>query len=297
MNHFKTFLLMLGLLALMMFVGEAIGGRQGMMSFFFMGLAMNFFSYWFSDKIVLMMSGAKKTTEADLPQVYAIVRRLAQANGMPMPKIYLMDTPVPNAFATGRNPNNAAVAVTTGILGILDERELTGVLGHELSHVKNRDILISTIAASIAGAIMMLSRMAMFFGHGRDEEGRSSNGMIALFMMILAPIAAMIIQMAISRSREYAADESGAHMTGLPLALASALKKLQTGVKRAPGTVSPAAAHLYIISPLSGESIAGLFSTHPPTAERVRRLEEMAHAGISTNTGFGGQGNNPKIVY
>ena len=276
MNYFKTFFLMAALLALMMLVGELLGGAHGMFTFFIMGLVMNFISYWFSDKIILMMSGAKPVQESELPTVYRIVRNLAREAQLPMPKIYLMDTPLPNAFATGRNPEHSAVAVTTGILKILDEQELTGVLGHELSHVKNRDILIATVAASIAGAIMMLSRMAMFFGGGRDDRENRSNIVVVLLVAVLAPLAAMIIQMAISRSREYGADESGASLTRTPLALASALKKLESGVKKNPAETNPATAHLFIVSPFTGQSVLSLFSTHPPIPERVKRLEEMA---------------------
>ncbi len=279
MNQFKTFILMFGLLILMMLLGQALGGAQGMVGFFFMGLVFNFISYWFSDKIVLRMSGAKEVKESELPQVYRIVRKLTQEWSLPMPKIYLMESPVPNAFATGRNPEHAAVAVTTSILQILDEKELTGVLGHEISHVKNRDILISTVAAAIAGAIMMMSRMSFFFGMGHNDDNRDRSGNIfGIVLMILAPIAAMIIQMAISRSREYAADEGGSQLTRMPLSLASALKKLQTGVEKtqARSEVSPATAHLYIVSPLSGGSFLTLFSTHPPMSERVKRLEELA---------------------
>lgn len=291
MNYFKTFLLMVGLLALMMLVGNLVGGYHGMISFFIVGLLMNFVSYWFSDKIVLLMYGAKEAKESDLPQVYAIVRKLTQKANLPMPRIYLIDMPLPNAFATGRNPAHSAVAVTTGILGILDERELTGVMGHELSHVKNRDILIATVAAAIAGAIMMISRMSLFFGGGRDDGENRGNAIVLLILAILAPIAAMIIQMAISRSREYAADKSGADMTGIPLALASALKKLQAGVQRNPVNVSPATAHLFIVSPLSGKSFLTLFSTHPPITERVKRLEAMASQMTP------GSSSMPKIVY
>lgn len=276
MNYLKTFLLMFGLLALMMVLGQTIGGAQGMAGFFMIGLVINFVSYWFSDKIVLMMYGAKLVSEQELPLVYKIVRKLTEKAGMPMPKIYLMENDLPNAFATGRNPGHAAVAVTTGILSILDEKELTGVLGHEISHVKNRDILISTVAAAIAGAVTMLSRTALWFGGGRDSEGNRSNPVVAILVMILAPIAALIIQMAISRSREYAADESGAHLTGMPLSLASALKKLQAGVRRNPDDSHPATAHLFIVSPLSGESMISMFSTHPPIPERVKRLESIA---------------------
>ena len=293
-NYFKTFVLMLALLALMMFVGELVGGPRGMVTFFLIGLAMNFVSYWFSDKIVLAMYGAKEVGERDLPQVYAIVRKLTQKEGLPMPRLYVMDTPVPNAFATGRNPDHAAVCVTTGILGILDDREMEGVLGHELSHVRNRDILISTVAAAVAGAIMMISRSAMWFGYGfggGDDRDDRPNGLVMIVLMVLAPIAALIIQMAISRSREYHADASGAELTGMPLALASALKKLQAGVRRNPMDASPATAHLFIVSPLTGQSLFTLFSTHPPIPERVKRLEDMAaHMGP-------GPGAPPKIVY
>lgn len=294
MNYFKTFLLMAGLLALMMVVGQMLGGTQGMISFFILGLLMNFVSYWFSDKIVLSMYGAKSVSEQELPQVYRIVRNLTQKANLPMPKIYLMESPMPNAFATGRNPKHAAVAVTSGILDILDEKELTGVLGHELAHVKNRDILIATIAAAVAGAIMMMSRMAMWFGHGRDDRDNRVHPAIMFFLAILAPIAAMIIQMAISRSREYGADESGAEISGLPLALASALKKLQAGVKRNPMEVNSATAHLFIVSPLSGESLMTLFSTHPPIPERVKRLEKIAERMAA---GFSANSNIPKIIY
>lgn len=298
MNYFKTFVLMAGLLALMMIVGQVIGGTQGMVGFFIIGLLMNFVSYWFSDKIVLMMYGAKEVKESDLPQVYSIIRKLTQKADLPMPRIYLMESPLPNAFATGRNPEHSAVAVTTGILDILDTSELTGVLGHELSHIKNRDILIATVAAAIAGAIMMVSRMAMFFGGGSHDDDRDSrsSGLVLILVAILAPFAAMIIQMAISRSREYAADESGAEMTGIPLALASALKKLQNGVKRNPVEVSPATAHLFIVSPLTGESFLTLFSTHPPISERVKRLEAMA-TQMMPGSPISGSSSIPKIVY
>ena len=278
MNYFKTFLLMTGLLALMMFIGQLIGGAQGMFTFFMFGLITNFISYWFSDKIVLMFSGAKKTQENDIPQVYRIIKELTQKANLPMPKIYIMETAVPNAFATGRNPKNAAVAVTTGILQLLEEHELRGVLAHELAHVQNRDILISTVASSIAGAIMMMSRMALWFGpRNRDDDHSSSNPIVLIIIAILAPIAAMIIQMAISRSREFGADTGGAKITGDPLSLASALKKLQTGISAMkPTEPNPATAHLYIVSPFTGKSLVTLFSTHPPMEERVKRLETLA---------------------
>jgi len=276
MNIFKTFILMFGLLLLMMFIGRLIGGAQGMTLFFLIGLGINFISYWFSDTIVLKIYGAKHVTEQELPRVYKIVKALILKAQMPMPKIYLMDSPVPNAFATGRNPEHAAVAVTRGILDILDEKELTGVLGHELSHVLNRDILISTIAAAIAGAISMLSRSALWFGGGRNDREEGGNPLVLILLAILAPLAAMIIQMAISRSREYAADDSGARLTGMPLSLASALKKLESGVRAHPDNSRPATAHLFIVSPLSGKSFISLFSTHPSTQDRVQRLEAIA---------------------
>ena len=277
MNYFKTFLLMSGLMALMLLIGQLLGGNQGMAAFFFFGAITNIIAYWFSDKIVLMMSGAKETRREDLPQVYKIVEALTQKSNLPMPRIYIMESPIANAFATGRNPEHAAVAVTTGILNILTEEELTGVLGHELSHVRNRDILISTVASIIAGAIMMMSRTAMWFGGSRDREDRSAfSGIAVILVAILAPIAAILIQMAISRSREFAADTCGAEISGKPLALASALKKLQAGVQAHPSEINPATAHLFIVSPLSGGSMVSLFSTHPPIPERVRRLEEIA---------------------
>lgn len=297
MNYFKTFLLMTGLLALMMIVGGLLTGTpEGMFLFFLIGLGINFFSYWYSDKIVLKMYGAKETTEKELPEVYRIVRNLTQKTNLPMPKIYIMHSPMPNAFATGRNPEHAAVAVTSGILNLLDEKELTGVLGHELAHVKNRDILISTIAAAIAGAIMTVSRMAMWSSMLGDRRERSGGGhpLIMIALMILAPVAAMIIQMAISRSREYGADETGSEISGMPLALASALKKLQAGVQKNPAEVNSATAHLFIVSPLSGESLMSLFSTHPPIPERVKRLEKIAEQMMP---GLSAKLNIPKIIY
>jgi heat shock protein HtpX len=252
---------------------------------FFFAVAMNFFSYWFSDKIVLSIYRAKPAEENRNPELYRIVRTQAQRLGIPVPRVYIIPSETPNAFATGRNPRHAAVAVTEGILRILDERELAAVLSHELGHVKNRDILISSLAATIAGAIMMLANMArwtaMFGGHGHrrdDSQGGNASGAVAMLVTaLLAPIAAMLIQMAISRSREYGADETGAKITDDPLALASALRKLEGGVRRRPlEHAGPATAHLFIVNPLSGRSLASLFSTHPPIEDRIARLESMA---------------------
>lgn len=279
MNGLKTFLLLTALTMLMVVIGQQFGGRNGMILMFFFAVAMNFFSYWFSDKIVLMMYGAKEIKSGELPRVERAVQALAQKANLPMPRLYFINTPMPNAFATGRNPHHAAVAVTAGILDILDDKELAGVLAHELSHVKNRDILISTIAATVAGAIFMMARMAQFaaiFGGGsRDREG-GGNPIGLLVIAIVAPLAAMIIQMAISRSREYAADDTGGRMLGDPLALASALRKISVGVRQRPVEVSPTTAHMFIVNPLRGGSMLSLFSTHPPMEERVKRLEKLA---------------------
>jgi heat shock protein HtpX len=266
-----------------MAIGNLLGGRQGMIIALVFAAIMNFATYWFSDKIVLSMYRAKEIGETDNPKLYSIVKNLSQADGLPMPRLYIVDTPMPNAFATGRNPSHAAVAVTTGIMGLLDNRELGGVLGHELSHVKDRDVLISTLAATIAGAIFILARMAqfgaMFGGMGRDHENRG--GVLGLLAVaILAPIAAMIIQLAISRSREYQADYEGARLTGDPLALADSLRKLDAGVRENPVNVNPVTAPLFIVNPLRGQFLSSLFSTHPPMGERIRRLEEMAHGSI-----------------
>lgn len=276
MNAFKSFLLMLALTMLLVLVGQVIGGRMGMVYMLIMAGITNFISYWFSDKIVLMMYGARKVEDNELPELRRVVQNLTVTAGLPMPKLYVMETDMPNAFATGRNPQHAAVAVTTGILRILDEEELAGVVAHELSHIKNRDILVSTIAATIAGAIFMLARFAMFFGGGRDREENNGGALGMIVIAIIAPIAAMLIQMAISRSREYMADASGAQISGKPLALASALRKLVRGVEKNPVDASPTTAHMFIVSPLSGGSLLKIFSTHPPIEERVKRLEEMA---------------------
>jgi heat shock protein HtpX len=283
MNTAKTAALMVGLTVLLVFAGGALGGQGGMIFAFVFALAMNAFSYWFSDKIVLKMYRAKEATEQEAPQLYDVVRDLAMRANMPMPKVYVIPDDAPNAFATGRNPNHAAVAATTGILRFLSREELTGVMAHELAHVRNRDILIGTIAATIAGAISLLAHMAqwaMIFGGGRsdDDDGGGIVGLIA--MMIIAPIAAMLIQMAISRSREYQADATGARLCGNPMWLASALRKLEAASKRIPMNASPATAHMFIVNPLRGGGVAKLFTTHPPMDDRVARLESMAYGAI-----------------
>ncbi len=279
MNTLKTTLLMALLTVLLVSLGGALGGRGGMGIALVMAAGMNFFSYWFSDKMVLSMYGAQEINESDDPRYYGVVRRLAQRAGLPMPKVYLINTETPNAFATGRNPQHAAVAATSGILRILSEDELAGVMAHELAHVKNRDILISSIAATFAGAITYLAHMAQFaaiFGGGRndDDEGGGIFGMI--LMAILAPIAAMLVQMAISRSREFGADAGGASISGTPLALANALQKLEMGNQQIPMEATTATAHMFIVNPLTGGGLMSLFSTHPPMAERIARLQEIA---------------------
>ncbi|OGP65219.1 MAG: protease HtpX [Deltaproteobacteria bacterium RBG_16_42_7] len=281
MNFLRTTILLAVLTAILVFAGDALGGRGGAtMALVFAGI-MNFGAYWFSDKIVLMMYRAKAVTEAEEPELYSITRELAMKAGLPMPKVYIMGNDTPNAFATGRNPSHAAVAATTGIMRLLSREELSGVMAHELAHIQNRDILISTISATIAGAISYLAHMAQWaamFGSSRNDE-RGGNPIALIAMMIIAPLAAMIIQMAISRSREYGADEGGARITGNPLSLANALRKLEYGNKRIPMTVpSEATAHMFIVSPLSGGSFLKLFSTHPPIEERIKRLEAMAGA-------------------
>ena len=274
MYRVRTAMLMAALTVLMILVGQAVGGERGMFGFFIFALIMNFFSYWFSDKIVLMMYHAQPVTEAEAPELYSVVRGLVQKAGMPMPKVYIIPDDSPNAFATGRNPNHAAVAATEGILRLLTRQELEGVMGHELSHVRHRDILVSTIASVLAAAITMLSRFALFFGGGRDD--RDGNPFAAIAMMIFAPIAAMLIQLAISRSREYMADEGGAQLSGNPLYLASALRKLEMGTERIPMAANPATANMFIVNPFSARGFVRLFSTHPPIEERIERLEAMA---------------------
>lgn len=278
MNIFKTAVLLLALTLLLVWVGGMIGGRTGMMYAFIMAVVMNFGSYWFSDKIVLFMYKAQPAKEEEVPAVYRIVRQLTQKIGMPMPKIYIVPNPAPNAFATGRGPKHAVVAVTDGILRLLNEQELEGVLAHELAHVKNRDILIATIIATIAGAIYMISNMArwsMMFG-SRNRDRNSGNVIVILLVAILAPIAAMLIQLAVSRSREYGADETGAGFTGKPLGLANALKKLQAGVKQIPmQDANPTTVHMFIVNPFKGKDMMALFSTHPPIEKRIARLEAL----------------------
>ncbi len=283
MNTMKTTLLMTALTVLLVLVGSFIGGNNGMIFAFVFALAINFGSYWFSDKIVLAMYHAKEITSDQNPTIFEIVQDLTTRAGLPMPRIYMIDSEQPNAFATGRDPQHAAVAVTDGIMRLMPKNEIRGVIAHELAHVKHRDILISSIAATIAGAITMLANLAqwaMIFGgfggrSSRDDEG--SNPIAALVMIIVAPIAALLVQMAISRSREYDADEGGAKISGDPMALASALRRLETAKNEIPMNATPATAHMFIINPLSGKkSFMNMFSTHPPIEERIARLEEMA---------------------
>jgi heat shock protein HtpX len=276
-NALKTVLLLGLLTGFMILVGDWLGGQRGMVMALGVAAIMNFVSYFFSDKIALMTYRAQPVTREQLPRAYEVVERITQRQGLPMPKIYVIPTDSPNAFATGRNPSHASVAVTQGILNLLDDEELEGVLAHELGHVRNRDILISSIAATLAGAITILARMAywgaLFGGFGgRDREERGGGGISALFMLILAPIAAMLIQLAVSRSREYAADATGAHFTGNPYALARALQKLDAYSKRIPMVASPSSAHLFIVQPLLGMNLASLFLTHPPIRKRIERL-------------------------
>jgi len=277
-NMFKTALLLAVLTAMLILIGGALGGRQGMMVAFVFAIAMNFFSYWFSDKIVLSMYGAQPIDEAQAPGLYAILRRLTMRAQIPMPRVYLIPTDTPNAFATGRNPEHAAVAVTEGIMRLLDDEELEGVLAHELSHVKNRDVLISTIAATLAGAITYLAHMAQWaamFGGSRRDDDEGGSPFAAILMAVLAPIAAMLVQLAVSRSREYQADATGARVAGKPWGLAKALEKLQIAQQVAPMEANPATAHLFIVNPLSGRAFMNLFSTHPPIEDRIARLRSM----------------------
>ena len=274
MNTLKTFLLMGVLTVALVMLGGYVGGEGGALMALILAGAMNFGSYFFSDKIVLKMNRARLVSRADAPVLYEVVEGLARRASMPMPKVAIIPSPQPNAFATGRNPEHAVVAATQGILQMLDRDELEGVMAHELAHVRHRDILIASVAATLAGAIMFVSRFGLFFGGGNRDRG-AAGGILALVAIILAPIAAFLIQAAISRSREFAADEGGAQMSGKPRALASALQKLEAGAQRMPMQVNPAAEHLYIVKPFSGGGLSGLFSSHPPTPERIERLVQL----------------------
>lgn len=277
-NQFKTAMLMAAIMALFGIVGGMIGGRSGMLMALVFGGAMNLFSYWFSDSMVLKMYNAQAVDETSAPQFYAMIRELSQRAGLPMPRVYIIDEAQPNAFATGRNPQHAAVAATRGILQLLSARELRGVMAHELAHVAHRDILISTISATMAGAISALANFAMFFG-GRDENGRPVNPLAGILVMILAPMAASLLQMAISRAREFEADRGGAEISGDPDALADALAKIQMyaegRIPMGPAEAHPETAQMMILNPLSADGLKGLFSTHPPTVERIARLRAM----------------------
>ncbi|MEO7335597.1 MAG: zinc metalloprotease HtpX [Caldimonas sp.] len=280
-NLMKTAVLMAAITALFMAIGAVLGGRQGMTLALIVAIGMNFFSYWFSDKLVLKMYNAREVDASSAPQFHRMIQELSQKANLPMPRVYIIDEDAPNAFATGRNPEHAAVAATTGILQVLTERELRGVMAHELAHVRHRDILISTVSATMAGAISMLANFAMFFG-GRDSEGRPVNPIAGLLVAILAPIAAGLIQMAISRAREFEADRGGAEISGDPKALAAALEKIHRhaqGIPLAAAERNPSTAQMMIINPLSGGGLRGLFSTHPSTEERVERLLAMAASG------------------
>jgi len=301
-NWFKTTLLMSALTALIVFIGNLLGGQNGMILAFVFAIGMNFFSYWFSDKIVLRMYKAQEVTPSESPELHQIVAGLARKANIPMPRIYIIPEDSPNAFATGRNPEHAVVAVTEGLLKLMNRDELEGVLAHELAHVKNRDILIGSIAATMAGAIMILANMARWFtfmGGGsssnNQEGGRGLGGIGLIAMSILAPLAAMLIQMAISRSREYHADDSGAEFAGHPNGLANALRKLGTYTKKLPMDASPHTAHMFIVNPLSGTSLMSLFSTHPPLEKRIERLTGMPpsiHEGPSGGASGGDTGIN-----
>lgn len=283
MNTLKTVFLMTFMMVLLMFVGSIVGGEQGVIMAFVISLAMNFGAYWFSDKLVLMRYRANQVTEAEAPKLYSTVNRLVSAAQLPMPKVYIIPGDTPNAFATGRDPKHASVAVTEGILKLLSDDELEGVIAHELAHIKHRDILTGTIVATLVGTITFISRMAgwsmMFAGGGRDR--RDSSGLAELFLILVAPIAAVLIQLAISRSREFAADTGSAQISGRPLSLANALQKLERGAERIPmHNPSPSSAHMFIVNPLKGSGIMKLFSTHPPIAERIEKLQALAMGGL-----------------
>ncbi len=289
MNYFRTALLLAGLTALFMGVGYLVGGGGGAVIALLVAAAMNLFAYWNSDKAVLSMAGAREIDDRSAPEVVGMVRQLAQRAGLPMPRVYLMDNPQPNAFATGRNPENAAVAVTSGLLQHLSREEVAGVIAHELAHIKNHDTLIMTITATIAGAISMLAQFGMFFGGNRDSNGGGMGIIGTLAMVILAPIAAMLVQMAISRTREYSADRLGAQIAGQPEWLASALRRLESAAHAIPNETAernPATAHMFIVNPLSGERMDNLFSTHPNTANRIAALNQLARE--MGQGGFGG---------
>ncbi|MFZ5633991.1 MAG: zinc metalloprotease HtpX [Bacillota bacterium] len=279
MNTLKVWLLMGGLTILLVLMGNAINGQSGALVFFLIAMAMNFIGYFYSDKIAIKMTGSYPVSEAEAPELYEIVRRLSQRAGIPMPRLYVTPSDQPNAFATGRNPANSAVAVTEGIMRLLNRSEVEGVLAHELAHIKNRDVLVGTIAAALAGAISMMAHVVQWgaiFGMGRGDDEEGGGGLVgALLMAIIFPIAAMIIQLAISRSREYGADATGARIAGSSAGLANALLKLESAAHRIPMQVNPATSHMFIVNPLSGASMARLFSTHPPIQERVERLRRM----------------------
>jgi heat shock protein HtpX len=276
MNAVKTAFFLGLLTALILLIGDAVGGRSGVIVALLLAAGMNFFSYWFSDRLVLAMHRAQPVTREQAPALYAALDRLTGPNGLPMPRVYMLPEEAPNAFATGRNPQHAAVAVTAGLMRLLNDEELEGVLGHELAHVRNRDILIGSVAATLASAVMVLASLARFaaiFGGGRSDDREGANPIALLATALLAPFAAMLIQMAVSHSREYQADASGAEMTHNPYGLASALKKLDASAKRIPmQTAAPASSHLFIVKPFTGQALMNLFSTHPPIAERIRRL-------------------------
>ncbi|WP_423821204.1 zinc metalloprotease HtpX [Salinisphaera sp. SPP-AMP-43] len=283
MNALRTTALLAGLSVLLVLVGGAFGGKGGMVIALIFAGAMNLGSYWFSDRMVLKMHGAREISAADAPELYNVVRELAQSAQLPMPRVYIMESDTPNAFATGRDPSHAAVAATTGLLRLMNREELRGVLAHELAHVRHRDTLIGAVAATFAGAITMIANMAqwaMLFGgfRGNDEEGGAGGVLGGLVMIVLAPLAATLIQMAVSRSREFAADKGGADIAGNPMGLANALRKLEQANQQHPmasATRNPGTAHMFIVNPLAGVNIGKLFSTHPPTAERIERLEAM----------------------
>ena len=276
-NQVKTITLMSLLTILVVVIGGALGGRGGMQTALMFAILMNGFSYWFSDKIALSMTRSQPVSRQEHPELYAMVEKLSERAGLPVPRVYISDSYQPNAFATGRNPQNAAVSVTTGLLQLLNREELEGVIAHELAHIKNRDVLISTVAAVMAGVITMLAQWAqwaLLFGSSNDEE--EGGGLASLPLIILGPIAAMLVQMAVSRSREYLADSTGAQIAGNPNGLASALLKLERGSSMIPMKVNPAASHLFIVNPLNGQRLVSLFSTHPPIQERVKRLEQYS---------------------